>query len=414
MNEARQTSEAHDDAGKPSPAVPPRRSWYRLHFSTWIVIAAVLAVLTLIVVPGRVNNHGIFTTAPLDYEHGWPFVFMYQATALAKTEDLREFRDKEGLRGSMANQEALLYDVEMQDGPAWLDRDNWPLKGQVTVSTAGLALDLAVILVIAATVAFAYEWWARHHWRYSLRSLLVVTLLIAAVLAWWRFSVNRYDRESRFAASLEEKANWVFWESTSPIWLRTLIGEKYLGVFHYVVSISIHDDHTEKGSFSDADLKPLLELSYLQFLCLDDTHITDAGLKNIEKLKDLEAVSLNRTQITDAGLKYLCNLPRLEFLDLNYTRIEGPGLKYLKSLPCLQTLILDDTQITDDALPYLEALPKLEDLELTNTQISDRGVPYLEALKKLDTLGIKGTKVTAEGVKRLRQSLPNCKIELRE
>ncbi len=155
--------------GSPRQVPLPHRAWWRLHFSTWVVAGMVLAVLTLIVVPGSPNNHGIFIAAPLFYEHGWPFVFLdryfppppERASPGEEIQFLKDLQDKQGLRWAMASGEFWLWSEDgfLHDGPFWLDKTRWPLGGESLVSVAGLVLDLAVAFVILAAVVCIYEWW---------------------------------------------------------------------------------------------------------------------------------------------------------------------------------------------------------------------------------------------------------------
>ncbi len=63
-------------------------------------------------------------------------------------------------------------------------------------------------------------------------------------------------------------------------------------------------------------------------------------------------------------------------------------------------------------LEHLRGLTQLKDLNLNGMRvITDVGLEHLEGLTQLQELGIIGTRVTDEGVKKLRQALPDCKID---
>ena len=149
-----------------------RHSWRRLHASTWGVAGAIVAILALIVVPGSPDNHGVFVSGPLFYEHGWPFVFLDRyfpsPPGRASPGDplmkfLKNWRDEKGLRWATSGSEFWLWSENgfLHDGPAWLDATRWPIRGEALVSLAGLMLDLAVAFAISAGIASAYEWWAQ-------------------------------------------------------------------------------------------------------------------------------------------------------------------------------------------------------------------------------------------------------------
>jgi hypothetical protein len=443
MNDAQQSNRPDDAAANQAAAPLSRHPWYRLHFSTWILAAVVLAVLTLIVVPGRFNNREAFVGGILFYEHGWPFVFLDRSLASSDARYLKEARDKEGLRWALHGDKFGCSDNGFADvGPPWLHGENWSFSGDIFVSLAGLALDLATALVIVATIALIYDRWARRRWQYSLRTLLGAGLLIAVVMGWWRQSINERNQDAQAATTLRDKGLDVYWRCDAPTWLRDLVGANHLRPFHHVVSVSVRidegGDYVDTSSVVDADLKRISNWSHLQQLFLDGAGITDAGLDNIKGLHELESLSLEGTQITDAGLENIHDLPRLVSIMLNRTKVTGAGLRFLHDLPCLDDLSLDNTQITDDSLHYLKTLPELRSVWLNDTKVTDAGLPHLKALAKLKRLYLNGTSVTdaglrhlegarqlerldlnngtkvkAEGVKRLQQALPNCSIEWR-
>jgi len=50
-------------------------------------------------------------------------------------------------------------------------------------------------------------------------------------------------------------------------------------------------------------------------------------------------------------------------------------------------------------------------LNLCETATTDAGLNHPDGLTQLKVLDLRGTEVTEEGLKRLRQALPNCRIE---
>ncbi len=99
------------------------------------------------------------------------------------------------------------------------------------------------------------------------------------------------------------------------------------------------------------------------------------------------------------------------FAELSYTQVTDSGLSRLASLRHLETLMLTHTEVTDAGLANVAALTRLRRLSLASTEISDAGLTHLAGLTQLDELYLYDTQVTAEGVAKLRQSLPNCRIE---
>jgi hypothetical protein len=48
---------------------------------------------------------------------------------------------------------------------------------------------------------------------------------------------------------------------------------------------------------------------------------------------------------------------------------------------------------------------------LLGTQVTNAGLEHLKGLSNLKTLFLEHSKVTDDGIMKLRQALPNCKIE---
>jgi Leucine-rich repeat (LRR) protein len=98
-------------------------------------------------------------------------------------------------------------------------------------------------------------------------------------------------------------------------------------------------------------------------------------------------VNFHLTQVTDAGLEYIKGLNNLEELDLGNTQVTDAGLEHFKGLNSLEGLWLDNTQVTDAGLKHLKGMTNLRELYLNDTQVTD------------------------ESVEKLRDALPDCKIE---
>ncbi len=119
---------------------------------------------------------------------------------------------------------------------------------------------------------------------------------------------------------------------------------------------------------------------------IEGTTASDGDLVHLKRLKDLWVLGLDGTKITDAGLAHV------------------GGVKSLKVLG------LKDTQVTDAGIARLKGLEHLRELDLKGTQVSDAGVDQLAQLKHLRKLTISGTRISSEGKKKLRRSLPWCRV----
>jgi internalin A len=95
------------------------------------------------------------------------------------------------------------------------------------------------------------------------------------------------------------------------------------------------------GEQSLKDLKPLQNLTNLQWLFIDSTQISD--LNPLQNLANLEWLKIENTKVND--LKPLQNLANLQMLYACNTAISD--LKPLQNLANLQTLFINDTQVSN-------------------------------------------------------------------
>lgn len=125
----------------------------------------------------------------------------------------------------------------------------------------------------------------------------------------------------------------------------------------------------------------------------------------------LERINLNGTGVTDEDLEPFQELRQVQDLALQDAAITDAGLARLKGLKKLRTLSLYKTGVTDKGLEELRDFKNLQKLDLSYTAVTDAGLEQLAGLKGLQQLYLHGTPVTNEGVAKLKQSLPNCKIQ---
>ena len=98
-------------------------------------------------------------------------------------------------------------------------------------------------------------------------------------------------------------------------------------------------------------------------------------------------------------------------LNLARTNVTDDGLKALEPLKNLRRLHLENTKLGDAGLAHVKDLTNLEYLNLYATQVTDSGLSQLEGLKNLRSLYLWQTKVTPAGVDKLKQALPQCRID---
>ena len=195
--------------------------------------------------------------------------------------------------------------------------------------------------------------------RFNLRTLLIVLTVFCVCLAWY---LPRVEQQQKAVKWLRENGVTFYYDyqefdnngklvsdspSFAPKWLVDTFGVDY---FTAVIEVCY-----KPGGVSN--LTPLADLSNLEALIFDHTEVSD--LTPLTGLTNLEMLELDATQIGDVA--------------------PLAGLTNLTSLP------------------------------LGSTQVSD--VAPLAGLTNLKKLDLRGTQVSDEDVEKLKQALPNCRID---
>lgn len=125
-------------------------------------------------------------------------------------------------------------------------------------------------------------------------------------------------------------------------------------------------------------------------------------------------VSMTNLPAGDLDVARLADrFPELQWLHLQNTHVTDNGLESLHRLPGLRMLALSQTSIGDQGLEQLGQLHDLEELTLCQTRISDIGLEYLEHMSSLKVLDLSDTNVSRRAVRDLRRRLPDCAIRNR-
>ena len=119
--------------------------------------------------------------------------------------------------------------------------------------------------------------------RFSLRTLLVFVVLLCCPLAWLGERMRSTQEQLAVLAKLER------------------FGPGIVMAQGNVKLLSLGSTEV-----SDAELRDIGRLVYLERLDLEGTRITDAGVAELAKLKRLRFLSLSMTNITNAGLASFC------------------------------------------------------------------------------------------------------------
>jgi len=178
-----------------------------------------------------------------------------------------------------------------------------------------------------------------------------------------------------------------------------------------------------KGSaVTDAGMRHLASLLFVEYVDLTGTRITDAGLAELGVVATLKQLTLAKTQVTGTGLVQLDALPYLQEIDLGDCPVSEEGLRALAGFEPLDYLKLAGTPITDEACALIPKWEGAFELDLSRTKLTDKCIPHLmpttfhkvclegtgltdagllaiaEDEGELAELSVKGTKVTAKGI----------------
>lgn len=245
-----------------------------------------------------------------------------------------------------------------------------------------------MLLVLVVGVALA---WQSNRARRQRAAVVALRALGASI---------RYDHEyDARGLSVTDSRPW------GPQWLHKMIGPEH---FQEVHAVSFSGRH-RGPRVTDADIRPLRDLTELRRLDLMQTDVTDSSLAWVARMPRLRVIWLMNKQLTDAGVAHLAGLTELEEIYLSDSQVTDTGLAHLRRMGRLRLLWLGNTQVTDTGLAHLAELGQLQRLNLVGTRVTGAGLVHLKGLTGLVDLYLpKG--VSDERVADLQRALPKLKI----
>lgn len=201
------------------------------------------------------------------------------------------------------------------------------------------------------------------------------------------------------------------------------------------ILVTLFKEHLTTTGMIRTDV--MSQFRYLRnlFLVTDATRISADGLAELRNLDNLILVSAQWTSTNDKGLASIEGIVSLKLLRLNWSLVTDDGLKHIERLPDLAMLYLTGTAVTDNVVPHITPLKSLKALQLSHTGITDVGLAGLKGFAELTHLGLDGTVVTDDsipviagftslkylnisdtdmtdaGMRRLKDALPDCRVE---
>lgn len=145
------------------------------------------------------------------------------------------------------------------------------------------------------------------------------------------------------------------------------------------------------ADFTPDDFKLLNQCTGLKKLTISGKTINDANLPLLAGLKELEELSTDGTALTDAGYKHFAQFPKLQRLSLFHPswanpEFTGSGLAYLKALPNLQRLTFAGSTADDRAIEAIGQITQLRDFSTWHTAQTQAGNQHLKKLTNLTSL----------------------------
>ena len=370
-------------------ASPPRRPWYRLHLSTWLILPLAIIAAVFVELPGGVGG---FPERPawssmVDKNaivHGWPLPYLW--------------RTPKGWTGDPAKAARSL-----------------PWKLTVSVrqfQVSALLVDLAVAIAGVAVFATLLEWRRRHRLRafqFTLRELLIFAMLLATGFGFWNH-LHATDREVTERLGRIGGGTDGDFVPRLPLWLRTAVGDESLsrlGVngpqgeialswglskqkdIRYIVERYPHEARVEIDNTASRDVAAAVgaidRLEQIECIYLSPADLTRL-LKSLERhprLRDFIFVG-GHTKINDDQLAQIATFPQLEALSIrnDASQLTERGLAELQKCMNLKSIALHDMRLTEDALVRLCAFSQLRQLDLGGAQFINADL----SLRRLDGL----------------------------
>jgi hypothetical protein len=344
----------------------------------------------------------------------------------------------------------VLAGLFLLEGVLWFsERWCWFPFNRYPGWTVLIAIGVTATVLAAMLFWFAASLLFRWRFQFSIRFLLATVLLVALLCSWLAVEMKAANEQKAVVQVMQDQgiepvydyeleSDFADFGPPGPAWLHDLLGTDFfarvvsanaytgdgldcLTKLPHLKRLDITDILTLTKSkvldqrnlgVTDATLKFIGKLTWLEGLSVMSDDITDDGLAGLESMTAIRVLCINSDEITDAGLEHLKGLRALRYLKLVCPAVRGRGLKHIAELTQLEGLqyCCDASRINDADLASLKGLCHLKTLILQGTKITDAGLEHLKSMRGLQTLDVSHTGVTERGKQQLRNELPNCTI----
>jgi hypothetical protein len=181
---------------------------------------------------------------------------------------------------------------------------------------------------------------------------------------------------------------------------------------------------TNLAAVTDEGVKPLARLRSLKTLKFfhPGKSFSGAGLAHLAELPNLRSVTVaGSLAFGDDGMAAVATLPGLTEFRSWHAGWTDEGVKKLKALENLKSLYLGQrltyeppASPTDETVGVLAEMKSLESLQLDEARLTYAALRRLKQLPGLKRLTLGGVDIPKEEVERLKQELPQVKVERTE
>lgn len=339
------------------------RPWYKIHFSTMVVMALVAGCLAFINIPGErtsIVSHRFY--------HGWPYHYF----------------DREGAQNSF-----------------------WSFAGTApTFHGDALLLNVLTALCLVALVACACELWIRRNGRllrFGTRSLLVATTLIAGLFGLVSRDVRRCMLQRQTLGQLAQYGSLEIGRDLRKFdWLRSLFGDHFHGTVRWV---------TLSATGPMDQLPDLTLLDSLSSLSLEVENIPE-NLDHIARFGKLK-VSITLTSLANTDrhkLTAITELPQLYSLGLLGDDIDDSAVSAISSDTQLEWIAIGSPALTVNSLRRLSELKSVRQLTLDQAVVQTQDCSPLLHAPQLSFLIFIGNNTTQKDADKMRALWPDAKV----
>lgn len=243
-------------------------------------------------------------------------------------------------------------------------------------------------------------WWRRLRWVVYPTVLVVLAVGGAFGWLWWG-----WHREQVVVAWVKEHQGRVRTESIAPLWLQKRFGHRA----YLLQRMTSADARINPGE--NPQYCPLFEAKRLTAVFLGGPGVDGRWVEAISKQGRLGSVWLDAPGIASGEIRHLGRLKHLWALHLTRCRLVEADWDWMAELPHLRELTLVIMEEWGPGMKRIGELPNLDYLALGRASLDDLDVEHLGRMKNLQSLNLWDTTISIAGLKRLRDALPNTKID---